>query len=342
MMRRLIVTFLALMGVCMVATMVALMVDPGAGTGVDGEPSGRGMAFDVALFDTVALLIAGDPATIPLHRVHPLTRILLTGIILSGALLVALLFGAITDQILALRLEYLLGKRGVPRMENHIILVGLGQVGWRVFENLQQFQLPVLVIESNQDARFVSRARETGATVIIDDARRDEILLNASVGTARAIICATDDDLINLEVALDAREHNPDIRVVLRMYEQTLAQKVGQGFDIQVALSSSALAAPAFACAAIDRSIVNSFFLDTVQVVTLRVVVGEGAEMTKMTRHQVEQTYPSSLLKHKPVDGDPVVHPREDAPIQVGDVLLLNCTLDQIQPLKAAANYTYS
>jgi Trk K+ transport system NAD-binding subunit len=260
-------------------------------------------------------------------------------VIISGAVLVAMLFALITDRLLTLRLDYVLGKRGVPRMENHIVLVGLGQVGWRIFENLQQFSVPVVCIEAKQQSHHIDLARRVGATVIVDDARHSHVLENANVAKARSIICATDNDLVNLEVALDARELNPQIRVILRMYEQSLARKVTQGFDIQNAFSSSALAAPAFACAAIDDMIVNSFFLDSVQVVTLRLEVQAGSPATRMKRFELTQAYPCALLKHKHGAGQVEIHPRHDHPITAGDVLLINCALDQIGSIKQAVGY---
>ncbi len=61
---------------------------------------------------------------------------------------------------------------------------------------------------------------------------------------------ATDDQLANLEIALDAREINPGIKVVMRMFDVEFARKVEKGFGIHTAFSCSALTAPIFAAAA--------------------------------------------------------------------------------------------
>ena len=89
-----------------------------------------------------------------------------------------------------------------------------------------------------------------------------EVLLKAGIEDARALIACTDADLTNMEIALDAREIRPDMRIVLRLFDQRLAAKITKGFDIQLAFSAAALAAPAFAAAAaVDPTVRNSFYV---------------------------------------------------------------------------------
>ena len=92
----------------------------------------------------------------------------------------------------------------------------------------------------------------------IDDVHSAGALERANVMDARAIVCATDDDLANLNITLDARKLRPGIRVVMRLFDDDLVEKTRTSFDAQ-AYSTSALAAPALAMAALDPSIRNSF-----------------------------------------------------------------------------------
>src|SRR5207302_2947796 len=97
-----------------------------------------------------------------------------------------------------------------------------------------------------------------GVPVLMEDVRAAGALARANVQKARSIVCATDDDLANLNVALDARKLRPGIRVVMRLFDDDLVEKTRSSFDAQ-AFSTSALAAPALAMAALDPSIKNSF-----------------------------------------------------------------------------------
>jgi hypothetical protein len=48
----------------------------------------------------------------------------------------------------------------------------------------------------------------------------------------------------NLDIALNARDSNPGIKVVMSMFDEDLALRVEKGFGIHTAFSSSALAVP--------------------------------------------------------------------------------------------------
>ena len=66
----------------------------------------------------------------------------------------------------------------------------------------------------------------------------------AGIGHALPTTMLTNDDLANLEIALDAKRMNGTIRVVMRMFDQRLAGKVGGALELDESFSTSALAAP--------------------------------------------------------------------------------------------------
>jgi Trk K+ transport system NAD-binding subunit len=89
--------------------------------------------------------------------------------------------------------------------------------------------------------------------LIIDDATLEETLERAAAHSAYAIICATDNDMRNLEVALNARSQNPAIRIVVRAYDRDFADQMQRNFHIEAALSSSSIASHAFVKAALEQ-----------------------------------------------------------------------------------------
>src|SRR5690606_31919962 len=99
------------------------------------------------------------------------------------------------------------------RMRGHDVVCGLGHVGFRVVEELRDGGVEIVAIERKGDSTFVETVRGMGIPVHVGDARRDELLEVAGVARAKAVVCATDDDLANLEVALDAKRMNPEVRV---------------------------------------------------------------------------------------------------------------------------------
>jgi voltage-gated potassium channel Kch len=161
-------------------------------------------------------------------------------------------------------------------LSGHIVLVGLGRLGFRTWQLLNDLDEPVVVIESRADAPFLDELRVAGTPFFIGDGRRDELLLEAGIARARSIILATDDDLAHMEMALDARRLNPKIRVVLRMFDQALADKIREGFNIHLAMSQSAISAPAFATAALDATMTGSFVVGGELIVLQRRTVDDA------------------------------------------------------------------
>ena len=127
---------------------------------------------------------------------------------IAGAALTAVFTAIVTNYLLRARLHGALEVRRIPD-GGHVVVCGLSPVGFRVVEELvQQGHRPV-VIEMAADNRFVTTARRLGAAVIVGDMTVAEVLRQAHAATARAVVAATNHDLVNLETALLARELNP-------------------------------------------------------------------------------------------------------------------------------------
>ena len=142
----------------------------------------------------------------------------------------------------------------------HVLVCGLGRVGFRVVRWLLDLGEDVVVIDLPDDEdQLHDQVRAWGVPIVCADARRVDVLQQAGVERCSALMPITDDDLVNLSVATAARSICPDVRVVLRTFEDRLAANLQQGFDIYRAYSTSALAAPAFAAAATHAPVDYAF-----------------------------------------------------------------------------------
>src|SRR5690606_32988736 len=112
---------------------------------------------------------------------------------------------------------------------NHIVLVGCGKLGYRVYLVLRKLGEQVVVIERDPNNQFLEELRRDGSPVLIGDARREALLDEANLAKARSIVLATNDDLANLEIALDAQRINSQVCVVVRMFDQNMADKLSGG-----------------------------------------------------------------------------------------------------------------
>lgn len=201
---------------------------------------------------------------------------------LIGAAIVAIVYALITDALIRSRLLQALGRRSVPGgIRDHVIVAGLGAIGYRVALGIVARGVPVVVIERQEDGRFVAAARAAGIPVVIGDARHREVLEEVRLARARALVCATSDDLVNLSTALNGRSVRPDLRVVVRLYDPEFALRVQRGFGIRFTRSVSQLAGPAFAAAATRSEVVATVPVGDQRVALfarLRVPAGSALE----------------------------------------------------------------
>jgi Trk K+ transport system NAD-binding subunit len=234
-------------------------------------------SYAITLLTGASLPTEIDAATAP-------TSLRLYAIVLSlvGAAIVAIVYAFITDALIRSRLLQTLGRRTVPgNIHDHVIVAGLGAIGYRVALGVQARGVPVVVVESQEDGRFVSAARAAGIPVVIGDARHRELLEEVRVARARALVCATSDDLVNLSTALNGRALRADLRVVVRLFDPDFAIRVQHGFGIRFTRSVSQLAAPAFAAAAIRTEVVATVPIGDRRVALfarLRVPAGSALE----------------------------------------------------------------
>jgi Trk K+ transport system NAD-binding subunit len=171
---------------------------------------------------------------------------------LFGLVLSAGLTALIVDLLITARLAAITGGvRGKPR--HHVVVCGLGRVGTAVAARLQSRGVPVVAIERNEDAIGVLQARQLKIPVIIAPASTASAQEVAGIRRADAVLAVTDDEAVNLEIALVAKDANPDVRVVARVFDHDLASRVERRLKLGATRSVSMLAAPAFAAAALGR-----------------------------------------------------------------------------------------
>ena len=147
----------------------------------------------------------------------------------SATMLIALLFAAaftagLVNRVVARRLTGLVGRRAVPRRD-HVVVVGLGQVGLRLCLLLRACKIPLVVVDPDEQGESVGLAQELGLPVVVGRGADPSLMRRLSLGKARAIAAVTSDDLENISVAMTVRGIQPDIRTVLRVGDGDVANE---------------------------------------------------------------------------------------------------------------------
>ena len=200
-----------------------------------------------------------------------------TLMILAGATAVGILFTLIAEYFITSRIESLLGRRDID-VRDHIIVVGLGRFGYRVAQALRALGEPVVAVEREGGSENVEAARRQ-MPVAIGSASRGEVLRQVGVQRARALIAVTDDPMLNVTVALQAREYNPHLVTVARTFDSSTVSWLGD-LRFDALLSTSAIVAPMFVDAALRRDVLASFMWDQRDVLVFRWTPEAGSGMT--------------------------------------------------------------
>jgi Trk K+ transport system NAD-binding subunit len=104
--------------------------------------------------------------------------------------------------------------------------LGLGNVGTSVTSQLHDLGFDVVCVDNNPAAAGIPMARQLGLPVVIGDAFREETLRAASLETCLALVSVTSSDIVNLETTLTARALRDDLRIVLRLTDDDLAERM--------------------------------------------------------------------------------------------------------------------
>lgn len=204
-------------------------------------------------------------------------------------------------------------------LKNHILLVGLGHLGYRVALKLHEMGEQIAVIEFNANTDTVSSARELNIPVIHDDAVRPAALEAANIKDARTIILASQNDSMNLQIALKARSMNPNIKVVIRIFDEDFAHALQEQFGF-IALSATEMAAPVFAAAASGVDVTNPISVEGQLLSLARITISTDSSIEGKTVGYVEDQYHLSVVLIR-YDHQSEMHPSDDRLINAG------CTL---------------
>jgi Trk K+ transport system NAD-binding subunit len=182
---------------------------------------------------------------------------------LMGLLLLPVLLAAVLEALGTFRSGTALRKP--PRgLSGHVVLLGLGKIGTRVLARLRELHIPVVCVEDDPEARGLAEARRLRVPVILGDVTQEGVLEAAKIHRAHALLAVTSSDTTNLEAGLYARSVRPDLRVVLRLYDDDFATAVYRTLRaahpgaLTRSRSVSHLAAPAFAGAMMGRQILGA------------------------------------------------------------------------------------
>ncbi len=190
--------------------------------GVTGYSILEGMDFTEAVFMTIITI-----ATVGFQEVKPLSNpgMWFTSflIIISFGIFVFVLTSFsryLIDGVLTNYYRDRKVRKVIEGLTNHVILCGYGRNGSQAAYDLSVNNVPFIVIENDTD--IIASLSELGNVLYIEgDATQDDVLFNAKIDTAKALITTLPTDSDNLYVVLTAKEINPTLTIISRASHET-------------------------------------------------------------------------------------------------------------------------
>jgi Trk K+ transport system NAD-binding subunit len=251
-------------------------------------------------------------------------RLFAVGLMWGGVIVTAVLVAFLADLLLSRRFVKMAGLRRARHMREHVVVVGLGSVGIRVVKDLTADGYDVLVIEQDENNRFLPTLAELDVPVIFGDPTMRQTLESARVDRARGVAVVTHHDMKNIEagiVLLKILGPDTKVPIVMRVQGRALGTAVNRRFGFENVRSIVDLAAPWFIGAAMGLQVLGTFWVGQRSFMVGAMLVAADSELDG--RRMMDLSTQTRVIAITRPEGPVSLRPRRDARLKAGDTVYL-------------------
>ncbi|BDS11078.1 potassium channel family protein [Aureispira anguillae] len=226
----------------------------------------------------------------------------------------------------------------IHKLEDHTIVCGFGRHGRQICEELTKNNLPFVVIEP--ESKNFEDLRTLKYFFMEGDATSDEMLIDAGIHRAKAVVVTYSENAFNVYTVLTARQLNPKLRIITRATDRAAEKKLMRAGANHVVLTE----------------VIGGFYMATLihqpNVVEFFSIISNMGDVSihfkEVHYHEMKREYRDksildlSLRSHTGVniigvrllDGNYNVNPKPDVIIRKGMTLVVLGDLNQIKLFK--------
>ncbi len=273
-----------------------------------------------SLFGQLQVRFLGEP-------VPGLIQLISIALTVAGTVFVGILYAFLTERILSARFEFT-RRRSVPKSD-HVVLVGLGRVGHRVATLLDDLQQSLVCVHTIPPEPTLS------AQIPLVVGSVKSALSKVNLATAKSILAITDDEVVNLEIALSAQAINPSANLVIRTFKPSFQENVARLLPTARVMGAYELAAEAFAAAAFGENILNLFRLNNQTLLVTEYFIEPSDTLTGLLLADVAFGYEVLPILHQRENQQPAQFmPSQEIRLQPSDRLVIVASIEGIQRIE--------
>ena len=250
------------------------------------------------------------------------------GLTLCGTAFVGVLYALLTENLLSAKFQFVQRRPPLPQ-QNHIVIVGLGRVGRQVASLLQEFKQVLLGITFQGDL-----SSEMLSQMPLISGHLQEVLPQANLGTAKSVVVVTDDEILNLEVALMAKKLNPHSHLVIRTAGPQLGNHLLQILPQAQIVGTYEVAAEVFAGAAFGENIITLFRLNNQTILVTEYQIEAGDTLNGLLLADIAYGYGVVPILHQKPPHLSTFMPHEELRLSVGDRLVVLATIEGLKAIE--------
>ncbi|MDJ0508952.1 MAG: NAD-binding protein [Crocosphaera sp.] len=284
-------------------------------------------------FYATAILLLGGYADLfgnfePVVSIPPWLQFFALSLTVIGTAFVGVLYAALTEALLSAKFQLLRPRPIIPQKE-HLVIVGLGKVGQRVANYLKQVKQSQVGITFNPD---FDRTILPDIPLIIGNLK--ESFNQANISTAKSIIITTENEMLNLEIALMTRLINPESHLVIGAYRKGLSERLTHLLKNAQVISSYAVGAEAFAGAAFGENILSLFRQQKKTVLVTEYQIESHDTLNGLLIAEVSYGYDVVVIFYQNIAQEIKLMPSPEIRLKVGDRIIILATVDGLQRIE--------
>ena len=213
--------------------------------------------------------------------------------------------------------------------KHHAIVLGAGHVGLRVVRDLHDMGMDVAVIDSSPGEAAREALDTWGVPCVMGDVLLTSTLDQAGLGQADVFVACTGNDRLNLEVVMKVRSKNEKVRIIARVWDRSIGDRMERFGLVDTVMSAADLSAPAFAGAALGIEITQTIRIAGQEYSTVRLGVPAGSFLAGGKVGVLEDENDMEVVLVQ--DGDKVlIDPERDVPIAAGNHVVIFARHDRV------------